>query len=426
MLRGARRFDRVIVSGAEIGGLLLLHGSTFGGPLEMQSIKVGKAISAGPNQITNDSVSPRSARCKSPEFAQGILGDGAQVQGDLTIQGARLLGPLELRGAQVIGTLQLGDGARFEKPVDLTFARVGSNLDLTRGAFGSVDLTGTVIGAELRLATSIGDRPTISSLVVRNVVAKALQDIPEVWPNKVELEGFTYAQLGGFRSNSTLAIPSDPCMAALADRVGQANAPATSTVKPPPMRGICGWLREVTGNDSESDSGARRTSAIENRDACEFVDWLGKQDAYSPQPYAQLASVLQRSGQPEKARWVQFEGKYRERSEASWLRWLGLSIEMLLTGFGLYPWIAGGWALLLIVVGTVLLRHDSCPHLEHFTLSDRIVYSIDMLLPVVELKKGNYEFDLYSWPKYYFYIHKVMGYVLVGFVIASIGGMPGE
>jgi hypothetical protein len=283
-----------------------------------------------------------------------------------------------------------------------------------------------VIGAELRLATSSSDRPTISSLVVRNVAAKALQDIPEVWPNRVELEGFTYAQLGGFRSNSSLTIPADPCMAALADRTAQVKAPAASTVKPGPMHGICGWLRQLTGKDSASDNGGRRASAIENRDACEFVDWLGKQGAYSPQPYAQLAGVLQRSGQPEKARWVLFEGKYRERSEASWLRWLGLSIEMLLTGFGLYPWIAGGWAILLIAAGTVLLRHDSCPHLEHFTLSDRIIYSIDMLLPVIELKKGNYEFDLYSWPKYYFYIHKVMGYVLVGFIIASIGGVASE
>jgi hypothetical protein len=438
MMRAGGDFGMVNLSGSEIGSLLSLNGSTFWGPLEMTSIKVGKAIQAWPDEVGDGrsaDATPENAQCKLPQFKRGIWAPGAQIQGNLVVKGASFTGPVNLRGAQIAGMLQFGDEASFEKPVDMTFTRIGSNLDLTKGRFGSLDLTGASIGGELRLATDDNDRSTISNLIVRNVSAKALQDIPDVWPDKAQLDGFTYTQLGGFRANLDPSEPAQPARCEPGKTTeGTSGASALDARQNgATRRGICGRLarlkadiREGLGLSMGAQAAARGQTSIENRSACEFVDWLGKQEEYSPQPYTQLASVLQRSGQPEKGRWVLFEGKFRELGEASWLRTLGLGFEMLIVGFGLYPWIAGGWAILLVAAGTVLLRHDSAPHLEHFTLADRVVYSVDMLLPVIELKKGNYEFDLYSWPKYYFYFHKVMGYVLVGFVIASIGGMPGE
>ena len=46
-----------------------------------------------------------------------------------------------------------------------------------------------------------------------------------------------------------------------------------------------------------------------------FVSWLAKDPSYSPQPYAQLAGVLQGMGHADKARHVLFAGKERERNE---------------------------------------------------------------------------------------------------------------
>ena len=31
-------------------------------------------------------------------------------------------------------------------------------------------------------------------------------------------------------------------------------------------------------------------------------------------------------------------------------------------------------------------------------------------------------FDLQAWPKYYLYFHKVMGYVLIAFLLAALTG----
>ena len=51
-----------------------------------------------------------------------------------------------------------------------------------------------------------------------------------------------------------------------------------------------------------------------------------------------------------------------------------------------------------------------------------IAYSLDMLLPIIKLRDMHYEIDLSGWARYYFYAHKLAGYVLVGFPAARLGG----
>jgi hypothetical protein len=46
-----------------------------------------------------------------------------------------------------------------------------------------------------------------------------------------------------------------------------------------------------------------------------------------------------------------------------------------------------------------------------------------MLLPIVKLREYHYSVDLKGWARYYFYVHKLMGYVLASFLIAGIAGL---
>ena len=47
-----------------------------------------------------------------------------------------------------------------------------------------------------------------------------------------------------------------------------------------------------------------------------------------------------------------------------------------------------------------------------------------MLLPIIQLRKKNYEIELHGrWRRYYFYVHKIMGYVLASFLIAGLAGL---
>ena len=52
-----------------------------------------------------------------------------------------------------------------------------------------------------------------------------------------------------------------------------------------------------------------------------------------------------------------------------------------------------------------------------------IAYTFDMLLPVVRLRDSHYEINLKGWAEYYFYLHKIMGYVLASVLIAAVAGL---
>jgi hypothetical protein len=46
-----------------------------------------------------------------------------------------------------------------------------------------------------------------------------------------------------------------------------------------------------------------------------------------------------------------------------------------------------------------------------------------LLLPIIRLREKHYQIDLESRVRYYFYLHKIMGYVLASFLIAGIAGL---
>jgi hypothetical protein len=52
-----------------------------------------------------------------------------------------------------------------------------------------------------------------------------------------------------------------------------------------------------------------------------------------------------------------------------------------------------------------------------------VTYSIDMLIPIVRLRDAHYKVDLGGWARYYFYLHKVVGYALASFLIAGLSGL---
>ncbi len=345
------RLGTLNLSGAGLGGALRIRHSLFEGAVAMREAQIGKSLIvegqtgfAGPLQLTSTTIA-----------------------GDLVIANSAAAADLGLGSLQVAGSLVLGRKARFAGHVDATFVKVGTNLDLTEGQFTSVDLTGTAVGAEIRLASR--DVPNVrwlepAKLTLRNVSAGALQDLPEAWPREVDLEGFTYLRLGGFQAGAAVAVAK--------------------------------------------------------RDVRLFIEWLAKQPDYSPQPYTQLAGVLKQSGNGEKAKQILYAGKQREWRDAAGTDKVWLTLNWLFTGFGYYPEISGLWALLFVVVGTFVFSRSKAPEMARYTLGDRIIYSLDMLLPIITLRQAHDKFDLVSSAKYYLYVHKVMGYVLITFLVLAL------
>jgi hypothetical protein len=148
--------------------------------------------------------------------------------------------------------------------------------------------------------------------------------------------------------------------------------------------------------------------------------WFGKQ-AYAPQPYEQLATILKSNGWIEDATAILYAGKKQERQTASGLNWAWLTLLNYSIGFGYHLEFAFYWAVGFVLLGWAVLYATGQRTKYGMTLG--LAYSFDMLLPLVQLRKKHYEIDLDPWPQRYFFAHKTVGVILSSFIVAGITGL---
>jgi hypothetical protein len=354
-MRAMAQVGGVRFVGAYVGGQLTLSGSQITSPLLMDELQVGQTLFMDGAQFGD----------------VGLV--NVHVGGQLNLVGSKVTGTIVIQGVQVYSTVHLSRGAEFDGPVSFIFSKVGQNVELAGGFFRQdVEFGGTQIDGELRLGRSDHGPARWSPnsmLTLRNTSVGALQDLPNSWPDKLDLNGFTYRNLGGL-----------------------------SGPDPDPMI---------------------------NRTPEWFEDWLGKQASYAPAPYQQLASVLRERGRSDTADEVLYAGKERELAQSSSLSYLGLTLSKLFIGHGYHKFWSVYWALGFLVAGTLVLQFSSQRRRisRHYTLFHGLFYSFDLLLPIIRLREKHYQIDLRGGVRYYFYLHKIMGYVLATFLIAGIAGL---
>ena len=414
LMQTGAKFNNVNLVGANIDGHLSMDGSTFNGELNMKAISVRGSLLMTNNAKFNN-VFLRGAKFEGDlymidsTFTGGLDMDLLSVGGSLfmnnaifknvKLTGAKIENIVDMRDANFKGQLDMNStligsslimsGAKFENMTNLTFLSVGSNLEIQGAVLRKLNLTGAQIERTLRLSKfgepniewknyELEDETLQSpKLTLKNAKVEVLQDTKKSWPNhlELELEGFTFNHLAG---------------------------PDLNGQEMPHQRGS-DW----------------------------FIDWLKADETYSPQPYRQLAGVLRTAGLEEMANDILFASRERMWRESSWreAKWWILGALKIFIGYG-YGWrifCALGWIVGFVGAGTLIL-HFSKERGRHCILRDRLVdcacYSLDMILPLIHLRERHYTVvDLITWAKYYFYFHKIMGYILVFFVIAGLSGL---
>jgi hypothetical protein len=239
---------------------------------------------------------------------------------------------------------------------------------LTHSVFGDdVNLTSGQINGELELGSAEQSARWSQgkTLILRNARAETIPMMTDAWPAQVDVNGFTHKALRG-------DIPVDH----------------------------------------------RRTSECPSD---LFQCWFGKQKSFSPQPYEQLAVVVQNQGRDDEARDIRYDGRERERRESGGFKYAWLTTLKWAIGYGHRIERALGWTIGLMFLGAIVLR-ISGEGPKH-GLPVGLSYSFDMLLPIIKLRDAHYEIDLKGWPRYYFYVHKVAGFVLASFLVAGISGL---
>jgi hypothetical protein len=365
------------MTGAKVAGALEISLADIGGSLTMTGAKVAGTLSMDSTNIRGELFMDDPA-----EFEDVSLSN-AQIGGKLLLIGTKVTGSVYMQSVSIGSHLLMLQGS-FSKPITLIFAEIGGSLDLRSATLAALDLTGARIGGELHLASG-GQLPIWNDrarLVLRNTHAAAVQDdpcawpkdLPCAWPKDLDLDGFSYERLGGL--------------------------------------------------------GADPEAAIVQRGSQWFVDWLARDQPYTPQPYEQAAKVLREMGHLETANDLLYAERERERDEA-WqhgdkARWFGLSLLKWTIGYGIghrYFW-ALYWVVGLVLLATIVLRVTGQGNPRRWG-DERIGvwYSFDILLPIIQLRKAHYDIDLEGFARYWFYFHKIMGYVLASFLIAGLAGL---
>ena len=391
-------FGEVFLEGAKIVGQLNMSGSTFKGLLIMDSVLIGRNLfmsqkaefsevilkgakiegqldmssSTFKSDLSMNAISiGKNLFMEEAEFGEVVL-DGAKIGGQISMSNSTFRGELNMKLASIGSDLVMG-AVNFHKPAKLRFLRVGYNLDARGLLLSGLDLTGARIDSELRLGAlrdkEIEWRGYAPKLSLRNTSVGVLRDTRNAWPPHLELDGFTYKRLGTSRDEAPVKRKSE-------------------------------W----------------------------YVKWLEKSSANSPQPYLYLARVLRAAGYEEMADDILYESLEKQREKSEMWGWLRLSVLKVTIGYG-YGWRyfrALGWVAGLMVLGMVILliSLENENEVQVFGFWNSAFYSLDMLLPVIRLRDLHYEeVDLVTWARYYFYFHKIMGYVLIFFVLAGLSGL---
>ena len=373
------------MSFASIAGSLSVENAIFEGPVDLWGARIGRTLTMK-GSVFHDPVTMRYASIGDNLFLPNTHFKAAadltidNVDGWLSVTNSTFDDRVTMDAASIAGSLFMRR-ARFARPVTLRFVEVGSNLDARGATLAGLDLTSARIERELRLGplddkdiewnryNDESGNPQEPALTLHNAGAGVLQDTRTSWPENLKLDGFTY------------------------DRFGAADAEA-------PYERASKW----------------------------FLDWLEKSEPYSPQPYEQLASVLRAHALHSKADDVLLNNRKRQRGAFEWsVEWFSSYFLQRLYGYGYGR--HSFWALIattafFAILGTIIVSRERRGHPAISGLFDSACYSLDMFLPLIRLRERHYtDVDLITWVRFYFYFHKIAGYLLMFFVLAWLTGL---
>ncbi|MFE9684071.1 oxidoreductase [Streptomyces sp. NPDC006285] len=279
-------------------------------------------------------------------FAGGLVMEGAVFcRGGFTARGG-----LRLLGAQLPGGLFM-DGARLENPEgEAILAKHATvrTVELTDGfsATGAVCLRGAHITDHLTLNGAALGEPGASLDCSRMQAAEADLTPRTAPPGGIDLRG---ARIEVLRDNEV-------------------------------ARSAAVRLEGLTYTSLHAeDATSQRSVGVARR-----VAWLRGSPGYSPQPYEQLAGWYRMIGHDDDARLVLLEKQRHRRGTLRPLARIWGHVFDATVGYGYRPWRAGGWLLLLSLIGTsVFDAHTPTPNKrDEGPPFSALAYTLDLLIPI--------------------------------------------
>lgn len=415
------------VSGIEAGGVrvrgdvFLRHGFSSDSEVNLMGAMIGGALDC----------SRGTFRCPGGDSAVAIAADGMVVRGSVFLNDRfSAIGEVRLMNASIGGNLTCTEG-HFEGRADgrglrhalsadgiavkgevclgKGFAAIGEVRFVGSQIDGNLDCTGAVLGGgvqdgESTQAVLSADGSHIRGQVFLNSSFRAKGDVQFIGARVdkgfecigIDIDGCLSIEGAVVQGGFHWLDVKNPQSATLI----LANTSASRLLDEPTSWPLPGNL--------VLDGFRYDRVAQGPRDALSRLDWISRTDAFSAQPYRQLAKVLREEGDAPGSKRVLFEMEHRrwKHKSGSWMRRVGGGILRLTVGYGYRPHRALICLAGLILVGFPLFWAGYCSgkmvptdkDAYHEFVSDRgrqppayygrfhaLVYSFENSVPLVKL-----------------------------------------
>lgn len=384
------RADRgVSLDGSIFQGNLQLSGSRINGNLYLRNVAVdGAMIMFGARIADNVFV---SAAKDSGNRIVAFLAGSLRIGGDLVLSqqtnfasGPRI-GRVLLTGARIEGRIRVSDETHIED-FRLDHARIGSGLSIEGSTVERLNLSLSEIGGDLGIwGGTMGSRRT--------------------------------------SGRSTLDLTSTSIAGAL--RFGDEHEHATRWRDTPRL--IHASAGQIDLNDpwpKGVDLAGFRFGYFHPLETRPLEDWIEGSAHPVPDLYERAADLFADLGNHEAAEEMRKAALDRRFTNSTYLYWLLSRLYKYLFDYGYNPvgaliaalFVVGlGWAV-LSVSGEATAHRDEKGRIGFW-------FSLDLFLPFVQLRKAHYEVVLMPGVQKYFYLHKLVGYLLATLVVAAITGI---
>jgi len=244
-----------------------------------------------------------------------FLSNGFSADGEVRLLGARIRGNIECDGGKFTGVMSTGGDGTI-RSLSAHAATVEGNVYLRHGfhPVGEVAFSGAQIAGNLECTggTFHGDL-NLETASIRSGL---------FWRNIVDPE----------RAGLDLTRAS----------IGTLDDDAASWPKPGTRLLLDGLIYEHISAGAPKDVRSR-------------LDWLSRQEFFTPQPYQQLAAILRSGGHDGRARriLIEMERRRRKKEDRTVYARAGSWILLRTIKYGYAPLVAVGWLVGLILVGEI-------------------------------------------------------------------------
>jgi hypothetical protein len=313
-----------------------------------------------------------------------------RVRGDLVIAAASFSTTIEVSNANIDGTLSIL--YTVVPYIDLSASSTNGQSIIFRSAITAVDPgPGSLLHYSLNMFSY---RSQQSILIDRSVLSGGLHLADAKVTGSLNLLGTSlgFANLSGSQFSGSLLVGenhpeghtsmwttwSSPSYADFSNaQFGSVRSPEQLRVWPLHI-----YLRGFSFTDFLSDWCGNRDCG---HSVTWYKEWLGRQ-ADVPmrfEPYENVTQILVKAGEFQEVNDLAFEGRKLQVEQALtrhnwWFVVFGKAYQYTV-GFGFRIWYALIWALVLVIVGSLIFRRTSAS--TKYNMPYGIVYSIDMLLP---------------------------------------------